>query len=156
MSPVSGAQLHYELGQPNGWFAQAAMDAFGFLESEYGYALDRVDLHYRGFMVWYRSTAYLVSIEYDPGTHARNVVAFVAEDLRPGGQPPRVFSIPRVLQERAPTGAWIAPIDPARPIPQQVHEILGRWASGVRGHIPELASGVLMPVERDWREGEPR
>jgi len=51
-------QIEVGLRDPSGWWVRLVLDAFGYLESEYGYALSEVQMHFRGNFIRYRGPVF--------------------------------------------------------------------------------------------------
>ena len=128
----------------DGWWVRHVLDAFRFLETDYGYALAEVQMHFKGNYIRYRGPAFVFVIEYDPeATRSIGAEFWVVDDEPPGDQAeliPRgqVIDVNRLLRARDP-GRLLPETQPSRLDQDHVTDAVTAWAQGLR----ELASDVL-------------
>jgi len=137
----------------DGWWFTGVLDAFAFLESEFGFRLDEVHQHFRGNFVRYESPAFDLVIEHDPDdTGHVGAELWVHPDLKPPVEHPRTFAVNDLLRSR----------DPDRKLPDlrrggysqdEALDALATWATGLRDLAPDVLRGAwpaAVPVRHIW------
>ena len=135
-------QIDRALADPlDGWWVAEVLDAFGYLEPEFGYRLTKVYLHFRGTSLWYEGPVFDFVIEHDPDdTGSIHADLWVHQD-RDSQVEPMVFAVNDVLRAR----------DPGLPLPDpqrshlekaEVLEAITIWAVGLRELAPDILRGA--------------
>lgn len=125
----------------DGWWFGAVFDAFGYLERDFGFRLDRVHQHFRGNFVRYEGSIFDLVVEHDPDDtgHVRAEL-LVRADLLPNVAHPRAFSVNDLLSSR----------DPDLRLPdlrrggygrKEAVDALATWATGLRYLASDVLSG---------------
>jgi hypothetical protein len=137
------AAIKLVVSDPNdGWWFQGVLNAFAYLDSEFGFRLDQVHQHFRGNFVRYEGPAFDLVIEHDPDDtgHVRAEL-WVRADLKPGVEHPRAFAVNDLLRSR----------DPNMKLPDlrrggfsqdEALDALVTWANGLRALAPDVLRGA--------------
>jgi hypothetical protein len=126
----------------HGWWVAEVLEAFGYLESDFGYRLTKVHLHFRGTFLYYEGSTFDVVIEYDPeDTGSVHAELWVHVDQASRVMHPRAFTVNDVLRARDP--ALQLP-DPRRGHLEQaaVREAVSVWAAGLKELGPDVLRGA--------------
>jgi hypothetical protein len=137
----------------HGWWFRAVFEAFGYLESEFGYSLTQVNQHFRGNDVSYDGPAFDLVIAYDPqNSGSVSAELWVHADQRGHVEHPRAFTVNDVLRAR----------DPAIRLPDtdlfpntkaEVLEAITLWSVGLRDVGADVLRGAWprdVPMQFLW------
>ncbi|MEI7743976.1 MAG: hypothetical protein WCK58_09535 [Chloroflexota bacterium] len=130
-----------------GWWVRLVFDSFGYLETDFGYSLAEVRLHFRGNYIQYRGPVYEFVTEYDPDdTQSIHANLWLVADLDPEGQGegirfPRVLDVNRLLLARNPDLPLAAPM-PSHLDRATVSDAIATWARGLRELAPDVLAGA--------------
>ena len=126
----------------DGWWFRAVLEAFAYLESEFGFRLDQVHQHFRGNFVRYEGPAFDLVIEHDPDdTGHVGAELWVHADLRPAVEHARAFAVNDLLRSR----------DPNMKLPDlrrggcsrdEALDAVATWATGLRDLAPDVLRGA--------------
>ena len=141
-----------------GWWVELVLREFAFLVDDYGYTLDEVYLHFKGYAVKFRGPVFRFVTEYDPeASHFIGAELWLVDGLPGGGAEfntplldgrgyhPTVIDVNRLLLGR----------DPSFPVPENlpvrldrayVTDAVATWSRGLRELAPDVLSG-------EWPEG---
>ena len=141
-------QIDHGLRDPSGWWVRLVLDAFRYLETEYGYALAEVQMHFKGNYIRYRGQVFEFVMEYDPeATRSIGALLWLVSDLRPERQGERL-TYPRVIQ----INELLRSRDRDRPLPDTSPRQLDRdyvswavvtWAEALRELAPDVLAGAM-------------
>ena len=134
-----------------GWWVELVLREFDFLVDDYGYALAKVFLHFKGYGVTFRGPVFEFTTGYDPeATHSIDAkLRLVADPPRDGAKVgsgrPTVIDVNRLLLARDPSFP-IPETMPARLDRAHVADAVATWARGLRELAPDVLAG-------GWPEG---
>ncbi len=124
-----------------GWWVRLVLDAFGYLESDFGYALVEVRMHFKGNYIKYRGPVFDFVITFDPdATRSIGAELWVWADIERGAHP-RAFAVNRLLQARDPAFG-VPETMPAQLGRSNVSEAVATWARGLRELAPDVLAGA--------------
>lgn len=126
-----------------GWWLDLVTDEFAYLQSEFGYVIDEVLLHFRGDMIRFSGSRYSVEVTY--GDDDRFVgCTLVWPD---GGQNGSSVAVPvwRLLQALQPSGDWQPPEVGPRLSHSTVREVTKRWARALQVEASPVLAGADLP-----------
>jgi hypothetical protein len=134
-------------GRENGWWVRLVLDSFRYLETDYGYSLAEVQMHFKGNFIRYRGPVFEFVTEYDPhATRSVGAELWLVADLDRDGpsEPvayPRVIDVNRLLRARKPE----FPLLETRP-PHLDRDIVSKavamWAYGLREAAADVLAGA--------------
>lgn len=132
----------------HGWWVAEVLDAFGYLESEFGYRLTKVYLHFRGTFLLYEGPTFDFVIEYDPDDSGSVHAGFWVRQDADSQVEPMFIPVNDVLRARDP--ALQLP-DPQRSHLEiaEVREATSVWAVGLKELAPDVLRG-------DWPAADVR
>jgi hypothetical protein len=126
----------------NGWWISEVLDRFGFLESDFGYQVDEVFMHFRGSHVRFAGAVYDLVICYDPeDTGHMFADLWMRDDLAGDTAHPRTLAVNDVLRSRQP---WVVLPD-TRHGNLERSQVLGAiytWSAGLRDAAPDVIRGA--------------
>ena len=131
----------------NGWWVRLVLDAFRFLETDYGYELAEVQMHFKGNYIRYRGPVFEFVTEYDPdATRSIGAGLWLVSDIDRDGPPdsvtyPRVIDVNRLLRARKPE----LPLPESRPLrldPDLVAKAVAMWAHGLQEAAADVLEGA--------------
>jgi hypothetical protein len=131
----------------SGWWVRLVLDAFRYLETDFGYSLAEVRMHFRGNYIRYRGPVFEFVTDYDPeDTRSIGAELWVVEDLAREGRyqsigHPRAFDVNRLLRARDP-GLPLPATIRARLDPDDVSKAVATWAQGLRELAPDVLAGA--------------
>jgi hypothetical protein len=159
--PITG-QVRFGLqDRDSGWWVALVLDAFSYLESDFGYELAEVQMHFKGNYIVYQGPLLRFVTTYEPdSTRSIGAEFWIDADKVPGAGPlppasdqsdvppsPVAFDVNRLLHARDPE-LRLPELAPRRLDKTNVADAIAIWARGLR----ELAPDVL---EGTWPEGIP-
>jgi hypothetical protein len=148
-APMSVAE-QVDLGlrnRKNGWWVRLVLDAFHFLETDYGYALAEIQMHFKGNFIRYRGPAFEFVTEYDPdATRSIGAELWLVSDIDRDGPRdsvpyPRVIDVNRLLRARKPE----LPLPESRPLRldrDSVSKAVAIWAHGLQEAAADVLEGA--------------
>lgn len=125
----------------HGWWVAAVLDAFGFLEQDFGYELASVFLHFRGTSLTYTRPENELSLTHDPEDTGRVFGSFTRRPLPADvDRSPEWLTVNRLLRSRDPS--LVLP-DPTRTHLDRaaVLDALTVWSHGLRDLAPDVLRG---------------
>ena len=129
----------------DGWWFGGVFDAFGYLESEFGFRLDQVQQHFRGNSVWYRGPVFDLALGHDPeDTGHVSGDLWVHADLWVE-EHPRAFAVNDILRSRDPQ-ARLPDLRRGGQTRDEALDALAIWGTGLRTLAPDVLRG-------DWPAG---
>lgn len=140
------AALRKATHHPDGWWVEAVLGNFHFLETDFRYRLEDVHLHFRGDFISYDGPVYQLSISYN-NEEAGDLAAhlLVLEDIARGARV-RWLPVWKLLEALAPGLDWRPPNATGPLSRAEVKATLERWASGLRTYAPEILRGAWADV----------
>jgi hypothetical protein len=124
----------------DGWWFGGVFDAFGYLETEFGFRLDEVRQHFRGNYVWYRGPVFDLALEHDPEDSGHvSAHLWVHADVT-ASEHPRAFAVNDLLRSRDPE-ARLPDLRRGGQTPDEALDALATWASGLRTLAPDVLRG---------------
>jgi hypothetical protein len=147
--PMSVAgQVDLGLGdRTNGWWVRLVLDAFRYLETDYGYALAEVQMHFKGNFIRYRGPVFEFVTEYDPdATRSISAELWLVADIDRDGPRyavtyPRVIDVNRLLRARKPK-LQLPETRPPRLDRDVVAEAVAVWAHGLQEAAADVLAGA--------------
>ena len=140
------ALVRQALADPDsGWWFAAVLEAFDYLESEFGYCLAAVHRHFRGDFVRYEGPTLEVVISYDPeDTGHIGAELWAREDLRVEPQQFRSVTVNHVLRGCDPT-LRLPEITRGNKSRAEALDALDTWSVGLRVAAPDVLLGESPP-----------
>ena len=136
-----------------GWWVELVLREFSFLVDDYGYTLDEVYLHFKGYSVSFRGSTFRFVTGYDPeAAHFISAELWLVAALPGGGAEfntlpsdgrgfhPTVIDVNRLLQARD-RSFPIPETMPARLDRAHVTAAVATWARGLRKLAPDVLAG---------------
>jgi hypothetical protein len=125
----------------DGWWFSGVFDAFGYLESEFGFRLDQVHQHFRGNYVYFEGPVFDLAIEHDPDdTGHVSAELWVHADVATA-EHPRAFAVNDVLRSRNPK-ATLPDLGRGGYTKAEALDALAIWATGLRTLAPDVLRGA--------------
>lgn len=130
-----------------GWWVRLVLDAFGYLESDFGYRLVEVQMHFKGNYIKYRGPVFEFITTYDPeATRSIGAELWAVEDLGrdrddDAATHPRAIDVNRLLRARNATLLLPETMPPHLGV-GNVTAAVTTWAQGLRELAPDVLAGA--------------
>jgi hypothetical protein len=156
----------------SGWWVALVFDAFGYLETDFGYELAEVRMHFKGNYIVYQGPVFRFVTSYEPeSTRSIGAEFWIDADKVPGAEPrapesaqsdvppsPVAFDVNRLLHSRDPE-LRLPELTPRRLDRTNASDAIAIWARGLRELAPDVLEGawpVGIPVYYLWGTGDRR
>ena len=158
-----GEQVRFGLKGRDGWWVALVLDAFSYLETDFGYELAEVQMHFKGNYIVYQGRLFRFVTSYEPeSTRSIGAEFWIDADKVPGAdrrpEPPPsdippspiAFDVNSLLRSRDPM-LRLPDSTPAHLDRTKVADAIAVWAGGLRELAPDVLEGTLPDGIRTYR-----